>query len=384
MIVRALCLMLLGMLTGCGQIGNFVQGEDNSVPPAELVDFDDQLTIKTLWSRSVGADIEDQYVKLRPSVSDGFVYAADLKGDVSAYDGATGKRVWETDTDITITGGTGSGDGLVLVGGQDGEVIAISADSGEILWQVRVSSEVLAAPQVAEGIVVVRTGDARLFGLDAQSGARLWVYDRTIPILTLRGTSAPILVNGMAIVGFDSGRLVAVEIASGQLLWEARIAIPSGRSELERLVDIDSEPRVYENSVYVVTFQGRTAALELNTGQIIWQRDMSSHAGLGVDQGLVFVTDEDSLVWALDRHNSASMWRQSDLKARQLTAPVSFKDYVVVGDFEGYLHWMAKDDGRFVGRIQVDSDGIIAAPVVDGDTLFVYGKGGSLAALRVE
>ncbi|HSS65607.1 MAG TPA: outer membrane protein assembly factor BamB, partial [Gammaproteobacteria bacterium] len=278
----------------------------------------------------------------------------------------------------------GGGEGLVLVGSSDGEVVALSAETGEERWRTRVTSEVLAPPVGANGVVVTRTADGKLFGLSVSDGSQLWVYDRSVPVLTLRGTSMPVLVSGAAVSGFDSGQLAAVSLENGQTLWESRIATPRGRSELERLVDIDADPLVADGVVYAVTFQGRIAALDLFSGNLIWQRDMSSYAGLGLHNEIIYVTDADSFVWALDRRNSASLWRQDKLKGRQLTAPLGFERYVVVGDFEGYVHWLSREDGRMLARVRVDRSGILAAPVAYRDIVFIYGKGGTLTALQVQ
>ena len=375
-------LSLLVGVTGCGTISEYVSGTDNVEPPAELVRFDETVAVKTLWRRNVGAADSKRRVRLVPAAQDTKIFAADRKGRVRAFDASTGDSIWDTDTDQPISGGPGTGEGLVLVGTKEGEVLALEASDGKIRWRARVSSEVLAAPQAAQGVAVVRTGDGKLFGLNVADGARLWVYDRTVPVLTLRGTSAPIIHAGLAICGFDNGRLVGVALEDGQPAWDTRVALPRGRTDLERLVDIDSQPTVEGDAVYVATFQGRVAAVDLRSGQVLWRRDMSSHAGIGVDAGALYVTDEQNYVWALDRSNSASLWRQTKLRGRGLTAPVSYGDYVVVGDQEGYLHWMRREDGQFVARQNIDGNGIAAAPLVVGDTLFVYGRGGTLAALK--
>ena len=359
-------------------------GEDNTTPPAELEEIVSPVKIVKLWSRSVGAGPEDLFLKLTATVDAGRVFAADRKGRVSAFDAVTGERLWETNTKRAIGGGPGSGSGVVVVGTRNGAVLALSPEDGTILWKSRVSSEVLASPKASDGVVVVRTVDGKLFGFSTTDGERLWIYDRGVPTLSLRGTSAPVISSGVAVAGFDGGRLVGVSLDSGQPLWETLVALPTGRSELDRMVDIDGTIAIDDQTVYVVTFQGRTAAVDLFSGTILWRRDMSSHAGIGLDKAAVYVTDEDSHVWALDRTNSASIWRQTGLQARSLTPPVSFKNYVVVGDFDGYVHWLRRDDGEFVGRIRVDSDGIIAAPVATEDVLYVYGRGGTLAALQIE
>lgn len=370
-------------LSGCSTLNDFFGGEDNSAPPAELEDFEPQVKVRTVWRRRIGSGADSQYLKLRPAVTEERIYAADRRGRVRAYDARTGEEIWRTDTDSPIAGGPGLGEQLVLVGTSDGEVIALGAGKGDILWRARVSSEVLSAPMAQGGVTVARTIDGKLFGLSSDDGSRLWVYDRTVPVLTLRGTSSPALADGVAVAGFDSGRLVSVALGNGQPHWETRVAVPTGRTELERMVDIDADPLIDDNTVYAVTYQGRVAAVDLPSGDVIWRRDMSSHSGIGIDGDNIYVTDDQSHVWALNRRNSASMWRQSKLEARQLSPPTVFRDFVVVGDFEGYLHWLRRDDGQFAARVRVDSDGIIAAPVATPFALYVYGAGGELEALQL-
>jgi len=379
-------LLLLGSLSlvgGCTALGNLFDSSDNTTEPAELVDFEPIIKVRTVWQRRVGSGAGKLFLKLRPAVDGERVYAATRGGRVRAFDARTGESIWDTDTDSPLSGGPGVGDGLVLLGTSDGEVIALGEKDGEIKWRTRVSSEVLSSPVAQGGIAVARTIDGKLFGLNTDDGTRLWVYDRTTPVLTLRGTSSPVLAGGAAVAGFDNGQVVAITLSNGQPLWETRVAVPRGRTELERMVDIDADPVIEGNTVYAVTYQGQVAALELFSGKVIWRRDMSSYAGLGVDAENVYVTDESSNVWALQRSNSASMWRQAKLEARRVSPPAVFGRYVVVGDLEGYLHWLRKDDGQFVARVKVDSDAIIAAPVATPFALYVYGSGGDLTALQV-
>ncbi len=383
---RIKTLLLLGSLSlvgGCTALGNLFDGSDNTAEPAELVDFEPTIKVRTVWQRRVGSGAGKLFLKLRPAVDGERVYAATRGGRVRAFDARTGESIWDTDTDSPLSGGPGVGDGLVLLGTSDGEVLALGEKDGEIKWRARVSSEVLSSPVAQGGIAVARTIDGKLFGLNTDDGTRLWVYDRTTPVLTLRGTSSPVLAGGTAVAGFDNGQVVAITLSNGQPLWETRVAVPRGRTELERMVDIDADPVIEGNTVYAVTYQGQVAALELFSGKVIWRRDMSSYAGLGVDAENVYVTDESSNVWALQRSNSASMWRQAKLEARRVSPPAVFGRYVVVGDLEGYLHWLRKDDGQFVARVKVDSDGIIAAPVATPFAIYVYGSGGDLTALQV-
>jgi outer membrane protein assembly factor BamB len=376
-------LLLAGSLTlgSCATVDRFMGGEDNVTPPTELEPIAAKAALAERWSRDLGKGIEDQYLKLVPAVAGERVYAAGRGGRVSAYRLADGTPLWEVDLDVPVSGGPGTGDGLVLVGTSDAEVHALEADTGAPRWQARVSSEVLAPPVAAGGVVVVRTVDGKLAGLDAASGERLWIYDRPVPVLTLRGTSAPVVAGERVIAGFDGGLLVALSLGDGVPLWEERVAIASGRSDLERMVDIDAAPVVVGEAVYAVTYQGNMAALDIASGRTLWQREISSHAGFTVAGDRVYVTDDTSLVWALDRSSGASLWRQSKLAFRQLTAPASLGDLVAVADFEGWVHLLDAAEGTLVGRARVDGDGITATPIAAGGQLLVYGDSGRLTAL---
>lgn len=378
--VLILAFALTGFLTGCSWLKG---GEDNAEPPAELTSIEQQVTLTTLWKKDIGGGIKEQFLRLTPIVDGGRLFAVNHDGNVVALDAATGKQVWEAETRAAVTSGAGVGEGLVLVGTADAEVVALNWQDGEEVWRAQVSSEVLAAPTAAEGLVVVQSVDGNLAALDAATGERRWVFDRTVPVLSLRGTSSPLLVPGGVLSGLANGKLVAIGLKRGLPAWETTIAIPSGRSELDRMVDIDSAPQVWGNQVYTVTYQGRVAALNGADGQIQWARDMSSAVGLSIDFRQVYVTDEQSHVWALDRRNGASMWSQDALYNRALTRPVAFGDTVAVADFEGYLHLLSRIDGEIVGRTRVDDAGVLAPPIVVDDILYVYGNSGTLAAYRL-
>ncbi|MCL4315498.1 MAG: outer membrane protein assembly factor BamB [Gammaproteobacteria bacterium] len=384
LIKHVLVLGVLLALAGCAKVTDYFAGKSNAEPPAPLPALQATLDIKTLWTSRTGSGADKYYVKLMPALANGKIFSAARDGRVSAFDAARGQRLWETDIKTLIAGGVGSGAGLVLVGTNEAEVLALDENKGSVTWRVRVSSEVLSPPRVAQGVVVVRCVDGRLFGLNPGDGARIWVYDSAAPALTLRSTSAPLIVDDKVIAGFANGKLAAVSLQEGKLLWEAAIAEPRGRTELERLVDISGDPQEYAGVVYAASFQGRIAAVQADTGQLLWARDLSSHAGIAVDERYVYVTDAQSQVYALDRHDGRSLWKQDKLRARALSAPAALGEYVAVGDFEGYLHWMAREDGRFVARTRVDDSGIIATPVVSADTLYVNGKGGALAAFKVD
>lgn len=360
--------------------------EAKRLAPAELdKKFTSTIAIKKLWDGRYGKGSNSLYLKLSPASLGEHVFTADRDGRVMAIDAATGKVVWqERDKKRHISGGPGVGDGKVLVGTSDAHVIARDALSGKKEWIAEVSSEVLAAPVAADGVVAVRTGDGKLYALDSETGREKWVFDRTIPTLTLRGTAAPTIHDGMVIAGFDNGRMAALDLETGKELWEARLAEPTGRSELERLVDIDVEPVIRDETIYIDSFQGRVAAVALADGSLEWTRDISSYTELAVDDENVYITDERGYVWALSRADGSSVWQQKQFKNRQLTGPLRYRDYVVVGDFEGYLHWLDARTGDVVGRSRIDKQRIIAQPLDIGGAVAGYSSTGKMAAFSAE
>ena len=377
---RVAVVLLTVLLGGCSTISGWFGGDDNATPPAKLEEIKDPVQLKELWSRDIGVGYDKQSVNLVPAVLGPYVLAADRDGRVVELSAETGKKLWETKTDEPISAGPGAGEGLVLVGTSNAEVLALSIDDGSIVWRAPVSSVVLAVPRIDAGVVVIQTADGAIAGLSGKDGHQLWISDHSVPVLTLRGTSSPAVERGAVIAGFASGKVAALTLANGFQVWETSIAIPQGRSELDRLVDVDANPVIVGDTVYVVSFQGKIAIIDLRNGNLGWTRDMSSYTGLGVDFSQVYVTDVDSKVWALSRDNGASVWKQEKLHNRYLTAPEPFGSYVAVGDFEGYLHLLSTYDGHIAGRVRVDRKGIAARPVAVGDVLYVYGKGGTLAA----
>jgi outer membrane protein assembly factor BamB len=368
------------LFSGCSSVTGFIGGADNTEPPAELEKVSNEVALNKLWSTRVGVGYDEQFIKLVPAVEGPYVLVADRKGRVTALSADSGKRLWQTKTKKLISAGPGAGEELVLVGTSDAEVLALSLLDGSVVWEARVTSEVLSVPQIDLGVVVVQTVDGNVAGLSAVDGSQLWIFDRSVPTLTLRGTSTPAVEHGVVLAGFASGKLAAISTEKGFVAWETSVAIPKGRSELDRMVDVDSSPVIVGTAAYVASYQGRVAVIDIQNGNLGWTRDMSSSAGLGVDFAQVYVTDQESNVWALTRDSGDSVWKQDKLYNRAVTAPEPHSNYVAVGDFAGYLHLLSRYDGHVVARVRVDSDGISARPVSVGDVLYVYGNGGTIAA----
>ncbi|HVT34343.1 MAG TPA: outer membrane protein assembly factor BamB, partial [Nevskiaceae bacterium] len=294
-----------------------------------------------------------------------------------------GDRIWRARTRARIVSGPGVFGSMVLVGTLDAEVIALNRADGKELWRSKVSSEVMAAPVGDGHVVVARTGDGQVHGLAADSGQALWHFDRTEPNLTLRGLSDPLIVGNRVYVGMDNGRVVALSLDSGQLLWEQAVSVQTGRTELDRLTDIDGSMLPSGNSVYAVSFGGELAALDDDNGEVTWRRSVKSYNGLAQSGDLVLTTDHNGVVWALDAASGAAVWKQEGLQYRKLSPPAAFAGYVVVGDYQGYLHWLDPKDGKVVGRSRAGSDPIRAAPIASDKLLYVLNTGGKLSAITV-
>ena len=347
--------------------------------------FKSSITIQKVWSGRFGQGYEKLYLKLLPSWYEDHIYVADRDGRVMAVNAATGEKTWEErDKKRLISGGPGVGEGKVFVGTTDAQVVARDAKTGEKIWIAEVSSEVLAAPRAGGGVVLIRTGDGKLYALDAASGVQKWVFDRTIPTLTLRGSAAAVIHDDKVLAGFDNGRFSALELTTGKELWETRLGEPKGRSDLERLIDVDSEPVIRDNTAYVDCFQGRVAAVSLDDGSLEWTRQISSYEDVAVDEEHVYVTDEHSVVWALKRSDGSTVWRQKGLKNRRLTGATLYGKQIVVGDFEGYLHWLDVTTGEIVGRERIDKERIITPPINIGTALVGYSSSGEMSAWHVD
>ena len=359
-------------------------GTTNVEPPAPLVNFTPSARVKTLWSVDVGKGETKKFIELAPVMHEGTLYAVDITGRVGAYAADTGRRRWHVELKESVAAAVGFGEGLVLVGSKNANVFALEPDKGKQRWKSTVATEILSRPVADAGVVVVQTIDGRITGLSVQDGKRLWTQQRTQPPLSLRGTATPLVKDGIVYAGFASGKLIAVHLESGRVLWERTVARPRGRNEIERLVDVDAPPLIVGDTLFVVSYQGNVVALERTTGRVLWSREESSYSGMAVSGGNLYLTDAEGNVIALDQRSGASLWKQDKLHARLLNAPAVVGDYLAVGDLQGYVHWLAPESGAFVARARVGSGPIRGMAIASGNTLYLQDQAGKLAALEIE
>ncbi len=353
-------------------------------PPAKLVDIEPVLKISKVWSTGLGGGADRLRLGLQPTITEDAVYAASHNGEVEAIAADTGKRLWRTKTKLDLSGGPAAADGLVVVGSANGELVALEAADGKQRWQHQLSSEVLSKALIAKNLVVVRTVDGRLQALNATDGSVRWTIEETVPKLSLRGTSMPILAGETVVTGFDNGKLVAVDLVTGDSVWSVTVDSPAGRTELDRLADIDAPAAFSGRDVFVAGFQGRVAMLDAENGQIWWAKDASSYRGFGLDDRLMYLTNSNGLITALRRIDGNQQWEQTTLRQRGLTAAVVAGDSLVVGDYEGYVHWLSRADGAVQARASTDGERITNAPVVAGGRVYVQTDGGKLIAFETK
>jgi len=392
--VKAVYGALLGtailLVGGCGSIEEYsdkvfnkyydkIFGGAPVIKPAELVKFTETAQARILWHADAGDS--GAYV-FSPLVSGGDVYIANAKGRITRYDEVSGKETLGINTSGKLSGGVGGNTSTILVGTPEGEVLAFDHD-GKPLWKTPLTSEILSAPQLDAGIAVARGGDGRIFGLDAANGTLQWTYQRQIPTLTMRTDAGVVLYHGGVFVGFPGGRLVVLNIENGAVGWEALVALPKGSTELERVTDVASPPVIDGRQICAVAFQGRVACFDLLSGAPQWGQEISSVAGLTIAGGRLYVSDEKSAVVAFDEITGETQWKQDKLYGRQITAPVATGQFIAVGDYQGYVHFLNSKDGEFAARVATDGSPIIAQPVALDDGILVLTQKGGVFAIAV-
>ena len=382
----ALVLLCAFALGGCSTVKGWFGGKkDKGKPnePAELTKFTPSVTIQKIWSAQAGKGEGRVGVRQGPVVADGRVYAAAVEGGVRAFDLQTGKPVWHYESKLRLSGGPGAGDGLVVVGGLDGQVIALDAATGAEKWQAKVPAEVIAAPVIALGSVFVRSNDGHVTAFDAASGERRWFWVYEVPALSLRGNDGVAVGPGYVFAGNDDGTVSALSAADGHTLWNLPVAQQEGRSELDRLADVDGTPVLEGTTLYATSFKKETVAIDAPSGRIMWASDFGGAGRLGVASDRLIVADPAGSVYALDKSNGASLWQQPALARRQLSSAVVQGDYAVVGDYDGYLHWMKLDNGELAARERVSHHALRGSPVVADGILVAQDIDGDLAAFRL-
>lgn len=356
-------------------------GREQTDPPEPLSEIKETASAKILWQAKVG---DSGNFEFTPVVEAGYAYVASADGALAKLDVSNGNPAWRINVGEKLTGGVGVGGSLVVVGTQKGVVYAYDI-AGKLQWKSKLSSEVLSAPKYFDGMVVVRTGDSRIYGINANDGSRKWVYDRTSPALTLRSSAGVVVDSGAVYAGFAGGKLAAIRADNGKILWEASVAQPKGVTEIERIADITSLPVVDGPLVYAVAYQGRIAAVDRTTGRVVWNRDISSLSGLSAEDARIFVSHAAGSVYALDYATGKTFWRQGALKNRQLTSPVPMGSLIAVGDIEGNIHFLSREDGAFAARTKTSDSAILPQmALVNSNTVLAQSRDGGVYAIQVK
>lgn len=371
-------------LAGCQTVGGWFDGNDAEEGPAELVEFTATANPQRIWSADVGRGLGKSRPSLRPVYDRQELWIGDHRGRISVLDADSGRSIKRFETDLALSAGPRLDQERAYWGTLDGELVAMNRADGSIAWRAGLSSEVLSMPVVQDGVIVVRCVDGRVFGIDRQTGARIWVHDRSVPLLTLRGNSDPLGRAGQVFIGYEDGAVSALRAADGSLLWDQRVSVPEGRTELDQLSDIDGPMAIVGSELYVVTYKGQLAGLALDSGRVLWSKDLASHQGVSLQRTQLAVADRDDAVWLVDRRNGATLWRDDRLARRQITRPVFFGNFVVTADREGYLHWYDAERGEFAARTRIGRNAPATAPLVVGNTLYVLDVEGGLTAWRAD
>ncbi len=387
-VLRIALLIAMVALSGCSTVKGWFEvgdkGKKAASKPTELTDFTPSVTVSRLWTAKAGSGESRLGLTQAPAIADGRVYAAAVEGGVRAFDLQTGASLWQYKSKQSISGGPGAGEGLVVVGTLDGGVIALDASNGTEKWTAKVNSEIIAAPTIGQSTVLVRSDDGRITAFDAASGERRWFWNHDMPSLTVRGNDAPVLGPGFVFVGNDDGTTVALSLVDGRQLWDQAIGLPDGRTELDRMADVDGSPALDGATLFATSYKKQTVAIDAPSGRPLWSQDHGGAGRVGVASDRVIVADPAGVVWALDKNGGSAMWQQAGLVRRTLSGAAVQGDFAVVGDYDGYLHWLRLDNGDFGARVRVGRDAVRAAPVVIDGVLVVQTTGGNLGAYRLQ
>jgi len=372
-----LTIFLVMMLAGCGL------GKDNTLPPSQLVNFQPVLQLNALWAQSAGSGSSGYYLRLLPAANNNTIFTASYNGVISAISAQTGKVAWTVSLKENVTSGVAAGNNAVYVGTEEANVYALSQQDGHVLWKQAVSNEVLAPPQYADNTVIIETISGTLTALSAVDGHRIWRFDQSVPSLILHAAGQPQVADGIVVAGFSNGELTALNLKNGRVMWDQHVAYPTGDNPVSQMVDVTVTPVIVGDAVYAATYQGKVSGYNLQTGQELWEHNISSYSGIAASRTQLFVSDASSRVWAFDTDSGEVDWKQIHLLGRQITGPVLYSGNVVVADRYGYLHVLSAQDGHFLGRINL-GDGALAQPILYANNLYVYTESGKLIAVTMK
>ena len=373
-------------VTGCANlqdVATAVIPPSEALPPQTLKDFAATAKTHTLWQVETSSSSSESFLHLTPVIVEHTVFVAG-GNSASAWDKTTGNKRWQTPLDVGVSAGVSSGEGNVYLGTNNGQAVALDQQTGQIRWHSRLSSQVLAISPAREGMVVFRTNDGRLHGLSTQNGEVLWTQARPAKSVALSGAGTPIIVGSMVIAGFDSGVVTAFDLHTGNALWEATLAIAQGTGDMSRMTDVDGKLSTVGEALFAASFNGQIAGINMRSGAIAWSAPYSSYTGVEADNNGLYTCNAEGDVWKLDPRTGTPLWKQAELERRQPTTPTLQGNYLVVGDTDGYLHWLNTSNGALAARLRGDSAGYTSAPVVDGNTLYTFGRSGLLFAISVE
>lgn len=381
--LRSGAVALLAVALGAPNAGCSVFGGDDDVElPAELAEFKATIGVKKVWHASLGDESEFLRLALQPASDGARIFAAAHDGKVSAFEAVKGKRLWRRKTKLPLSGGPATDGDVVVLGSSNGDVVALNAADGEQRWRTSVSSEVLAAPAIAGGLALVRTVDGKLTALDLGDGHQSWFVQQQMPRLSVRGTGSPVVIKDLVVCGFDNGKLASYALADGSPGWDVLLDPPAGRNEVDRLADINATVRTIGEDLYVVGYRGQLTAVAVESGQTLWAEDAQSYEGLAVDLQNVYVSGARSELTALSRDAGSELWKHELLKLRDISGPAAYQNSVVVGDYEGYVHFFDTATGSPQARVRAGRDRVTSPPLVVNDMLYVQTDGGDLTAFR--
>lgn len=379
-LVAAICIAL--SLAGCSSIQQVLPGKDPN-PPKPLKEFSPTANVKTLWQVNTGSSTGKDYVRIHPYANESAVFAAGGRF-ASAWSKTNGGRIWQTPIDGEVTGGVNGGEGSVFLGTSNGSAIALDAQTGKVRWSTRLSSEVLAVSSAQNGIVAFRTSDGALHGVAVQTGEILWQQLRQSPVLSLRGAGVPVLAGGMVIAGFDNGVVTAFDMRNGNAIWEAVLSVPREGSDIDKITDVDGKLKTLGDALFAASYNGQIAGINMRSGSAAWAAPYSSYTGVDADPNGLYSTNSHGDLWKLAPLSGQPVWKMDDLASRQPTAPSLMGNYVMVGDKEGFIHWINAETGKFAARTRGDNAGYTVSPLVDGNIAYTLGRGGLLSAFAIQ